>query len=344
MLMPEHSSESSSVQIQGDCLVIASPGDIAEACFSVPAIRAIGHEKKDITLTIVTPESIAPLWATLREIDHIISYPDSASHRKIITSLKQSGIQFDTSIAWEDSPAAAAFAKLGIRQRLGPHHPDLAKWLTDPVDNSQEVGPIKHRVQHYLLMVEGLNIPAFIPESFQEPARPPCPKKPRIVIVPGSDFGPSAEWPLERFAIIGQTIIDHGSHDLYILPSPNRPAPAKELIEQLSQEANFFDGELAKTLEFLRTCEVVIANDGSVPHMAAHVGTKCIVLFGPNEPEWKRPLGKMHHILREQVPCSPCLLDKCPLDHRCLEDINTDDVLSALEPLENYSKVSMTTA
>ena len=74
-----------------------------------------------------------------------------------------------------------------------------------------------------------------------------------------------------------------------------------------------------------------MASDGEVAHWAAHIGLPAVVIFGPGEPDWMRPLGKQSRVVRERAACSPCYLSKCPLDHRCLNEIRVEDVEMALE-------------
>jgi ADP-heptose:LPS heptosyltransferase len=75
---------------------------------------------------------------------------------------------------------------------------------------------------------------------------------------------------------------------------------------------------------------LVIAADGSLPHLAAHAGATCVTLFGPNDPVWKRPLGRRHTVVCRHVECTPCLLGKCPLDMRCQRELATDRVWAAV--------------
>jgi ADP-heptose:LPS heptosyltransferase len=75
---------------------------------------------------------------------------------------------------------------------------------------------------------------------------------------------------------------------------------------------------------------LVVAADGSLPHLAAHVGSTCVTLFGPNDPAWKRPLGKRHAVVRRHVECAPCLLAKCPMDLRCQKELEAERVWIAL--------------
>jgi ADP-heptose:LPS heptosyltransferase len=54
------------------------------------------------------------------------------------------------------------------------------------------------------------------------------------------------------------------------------------------------------------------------------------VLFGPGEPEWMRPMGKRHVIVRRKVECSPCHAPKCRMDLRCQHELEVAEVLRGL--------------
>lgn len=317
------------LHLKGGYLAIASPESISEACFSVPAIRAIRTARPQSTIVVIANESTAPVWRKVVEVNCVIEHHSSDSPRKISRVLRDSEIPFDSSIAWEDSPAAQSFAKYGIRQRLGYPAGKLSKFLTDPVEVAREIGPIEHQVNHYLLFVEKLGAEPYTPSNFSPPPRPKAAPNFLIAIAPGSDFGPAAEWPIDRFVEFSNDISQHC--DIAILPSPNRPEPAADLAKALGKPVtNLASDDL---IDFLATCSGLIANDGSIPHFTSLVGTPSLIFFGPNEPEWRRPLGRIHRIIRRHVPCSGCLLNKCPLDHRCLDDITTEEALEELRDL-----------
>jgi ADP-heptose:LPS heptosyltransferase len=87
---------------------------------------------------------------------------------------------------------------------------------------------------------------------------------------------------------------------------------------------------LGSTLPALAAHRFVIATDASLPHLASHLGGTCVTLFGPNDPAWKRPLGRRHVIVRRHVECAPCLLAKCPMDLRCQLELLHDRVWQAI--------------
>jgi heptosyltransferase-2 len=89
-------------------------------------------------------------------------------------------------------------------------------------------------------------------------------------------------------------------------------------------------GPLSQALPVIAAHSLVIAADSSLCHLAAHVGVTTIALFGPNEPAWRRPLGRQHMVVRQKVECSPCFQRKCPLDLRCQNELSYEDVANAI--------------
>lgn len=293
-------------------LIISSPVVTDEACFSVPAIRAIHFSDPARMITILCPEELAPVWQTVTGVTEVIAYPASASHRKIVKLLGD----YSQALVWEEGTAAIAISRKNIAKRIGPAGKKLSKWLTNPLELRQSIGPIEHRVKHYLKIAEKLGGQPFEAVNFQAPPRATLPAQLRIGIIPGSDFGPSAEWGIKNF----RELMVQLDAEFVIFETGGRPVTKKlSDLGKIVQEEDVFS-ELA-------SCHLVIGNDSSIPHLASHRGTPCVVIFGPNEPAWKRPLGKIHRVIHHQVACSSCFLDKCPLDHRCLKGITVEEVL-----------------
>jgi len=140
--------------LRGGYLCVAAPLEFREACFSVPALRALRRMRPQATLAVLCPESQQPLWKSVTELDGVIVYPDKASSRKIARILDDEDTRFESAIAWEAGEAAKAFARVEVLQRLGYPAAKLEKYLTDTVEVVLEPGPIQHRVRHYLNLVK----------------------------------------------------------------------------------------------------------------------------------------------------------------------------------------------
>lgn len=326
--MPD-TSEESLPDLHGKHLIIASPLAISEAVFSAPAVRSLRDPIGDGLITILASSETAPLWRSLVEVDEVIECQLSDSTRQIARSLRRSSGFFNLSLAWDDSPATRAFAKVGIPERIGFSEDKTAKSLTRTIKVQREPGPIEHRVKDYLDIAQKLGADPYLPTHFAPPERPLSQKTSTVIFSPGSDFGPAAEWPVERFQELARQI--SRDHEIKILPAPNRPGPANSLARLLGVSVINYSGD--QLLQFLASAHFLVASDSSVPHLASFVGTPSLVIFGPNQPDWHRPLGKIHQVVHQHVACSGCLLNKCPLDHRCMEELTLDRVLDAYNRL-----------
>ncbi|QJE96576.1 glycosyltransferase family 9 protein [Luteolibacter luteus] len=302
----------------GEPLLVAAPAAWREACLSIPAMRAL--KRMGLDLRVLCPQAQIHLWEA-SGFTKVTGYSEKTSVRGITALLEKSG----TALAWEAGDAAEAVAKAGIPRRLGPPAKGLEKRLTERITIVESPGPIRHRVQFYLGIAAKLGAETMVAENFA-PASIGVPQDPdRVLLVPDSDFGSHYEWPLERWVDLGKTIVESGK----LVRVGIAGAHGQKLAAAL-EGSDSVRLELP-ALEELSAHGLCIAAEGSVPHLAAHVGTMCLVLFGPGEPEWMRPLGRQHGIARRKVECSPCFANKCVMDLRCQKELEVTEVLRVLE-------------
>jgi len=301
-------------------MLVAAPERWDEACFMLPALRAV--LATGLKTGVICHPLQRPLWETVGGAE-VIDLPGKT--REAVGAIRGG---WQAAILWEAGRTADVVAKAAIPRRLGPA-PDkkLRKRLTHPLPSAP--GPLEHRVRYYLTAVEEMGIATDRPEFFA-PAELSCDTIPKTVILsPESDFGPSHEWPLDRWLEIGRAMVDD---EMRITVAATRDGRAAgKLASGLGQGVEFLDAsDPGGILPWLAIHSLAVAADGSLPHLAAHAGVTCVTLFGPNDPQWKRPLGKRHVVLRRHVECAPCLLPKCPLDLRCQHELETAQVLKTM--------------
>jgi len=305
---PEEVSDQPAICLQTGELCVVSPLEFVEACFLVPAMRALRRMDQVEKLVVLTPESLEKFWLSVPELDGVIAYPDKLPARKIALVLANAEYQFQSVILWGVSEAGKAMVRAGVNQRIGYPAKGVGKWLSDPVRRVSIPGPIEHRVRYYLNLIEELGGDAFVRQNFQTAPLPDGPARLRIALTEESEYGPSYQWSEEKLEAVKLSMeAAHGA------------------IEWVVVRAG--DDKIA---EKLPECSCLLACDGEVAHWAAHIGLPAVVVFGPGEPAWKRPLGRQSRVIREHVACSPCYLGKCPLDHRCLDDVQVDEVVAQL--------------
>jgi ADP-heptose:LPS heptosyltransferase len=303
-------------------MLVAAPERWDEACFAVPAVRAL--VASGLATGILCAEAQREFWLTVKGLV-VIDFPMKTKAK--VVAVKLSG-NWQASLAWETGLAAEAFKLAGIPRRLGPDERKLKKLLTHPLGFA--ASPLEHRVKHYLAAVEELGIETGRAELFAPAVLDAGPVADVVLLCPDSDFGPSHEWPLDRWLEIAARLIEDGRRVTMASVDGGRGL-GKTLANRLGEGVEFFQASpLGGMLPSLAVHGLVIAADGSLPHLAAHVGATCVTLFGPNDPAWKRPLGRRHAVVRRHVECAPCLLPKCPLDLRCQKELETDRVWQAV--------------
>lgn len=301
---------------------MAAPERWDEACFAVPAVRAL--VASGLATGILCAEAQREFWHTVEGLT-IIDFPLKAKAKVVAAMLSN---PWQASLAWETGLAAEAFKLAGIPRRLGPDERKLKKLLTHPL--AITAGPLEHRVRTYLAAVEELGIETGHAGLFAPVVLGAGPLSEAVLLGPDSDFGANHEWPLDRWVEIAGRLIE-GGRRVTVAGGGGGRALGKSLADRLGENAEFLHASpLTGTLPLLGVYGLVIAADGSLPHLAAHVGATCVTLFGPNDPAWKRPLGRRHAVVKRHVECAPCLLPKCRLDLRCQNELETERVWQAV--------------
>ena len=306
-------------------MLIAAPERWDEACFALPAVRAMVASGVDVGVLCAAGQRA--FWEPLADLA-VCAFPLKTKPRGLAAELAG---KWQAALLWEPGLAADACLRARIPRRLGPNQPALKKYLTHPVPLAAAGRPLEHRVGHYLEVVKTLGLDTSRSEFFA-PVALGVPRQPRsLLLCPDSDFGSSHEWLLERWVEVAQALQAAG-WTLTIAGRVPGSRLAEKLLERLGGGLPFLTFEsLASALPLLAAQALVLAADGSLPHVAAHVGTPCLTLFGPNDPAWKRPLGKIHATVCRHAECAPCFLAKCPLDRRCQNELSVARVLAAIE-------------
>jgi len=176
--------------------------------------------------------------------------------------------------------------------------------------------------------------------------------RPLVVLVPGANFGSGKCWMPDRFAEVALRLIDPaGPYDATVLlaSSPAELPIVNAIMEHATAKAGNAIGQdrlvalaalnngggvpLGALKEIVRRSRLMICNDTGPRHFAAAFGVPTITLFGPTDPRWAETFSTIERQIRVDVPCGPCQLKRCPLDHRCMTGITAGMVLKEIESL-----------
>ncbi len=118
-----------------------------------------------------------------------------------------------------------------------------------------------------------------------------------IAIHPGS--GSSAKnWPLDRWAALAQHLAEHAQ--LVLIGGEADTAQIEKLRAGLASlpVTYVFSQPLTTVAAVLARCALFVGHDSGISHIAAAVGTKCLLLFGPTDPKVWAPQNANAHVLR----------------------------------------------
>ncbi len=167
---------------------------------------------------------------------------------------------------------------------------------------------------------------------------------PFMMLFPGAHFGAAKCWPPERFAAVASAVAaGHSGPPAYVLiGGAARERPLIEAILEsvppgiaarvipLHKLNNGAGVGLGAIKELVRSAAVVLCNDTGPRHFAAALDTPLVTLFGPTDPRWAEIFYKNERQIALPVPCGPCQLKICPIDHRCMTGITAEMVLQAV--------------
>jgi ADP-heptose:LPS heptosyltransferase len=110
------------------------------------------------------------------------------------------------------------------------------------------------------------------------------------------------------------------------------PSHARSFVDRLT---------LRQTAELMASAGVVVGNDSGLSHVAAAVGTPCVMIFGPTPHQVLGELPPHVTVVRRGLECEPCWFRSrfraCARRIDCLRELSVEAVLQAL-----LDKVKMT--
>jgi len=84
----------------------------------------------------------------------------------------------------------------------------------------------------------------------------------------------------------------------------------------------------------IKNCTLVIANDSGPMHISAALGIPTLGLFGPTNPNMHGPYSsKSDYVIKEDLFCIICNLQRCPYKHECFLDLPVENILIKIESL-----------
>ncbi len=356
--------------LSGNHMIDIDPGDIqrvlvravnwlGDAVLTLPALEALDRRFPQAEISLLANPWVSGLFEGHPAVDRVLEYRTTDVHRgllgrlRLANTLRDGG--FDLAVLFPNSLDAAVLVWLGgIPRRVG-YPTDARRWLlTHPVpDVSTMPGP--HQIERYLHLVRALGgngTPSLrlpVTAAAREIAGRVLtdhgigPGDLPVALNPGAVYGSAKRWPVERFAMVADGLAERCGARILLIGSKQERSIMDAVSARMQHPAINLGGrtDLRTLMGVLERTRLLVTNDTGGMHVAAAVGTPVLAVFGPTDPQTTGPLASYYRIVREPVPCSPCLLRECPIDHRCMTRITVDHVLQAALELLNAPHASL---
>jgi ADP-heptose:LPS heptosyltransferase len=153
------------------------------------------------------------------------------------------------------------------------------------------------------------------------------------------------QWHLDRFAEVGRRLADARQATLVLTGAASDRAIV-DAVKNALGDRRVIDVcgtlDLPTLAALLSELDLLITGDTGPMHLAALMDTPLVALFGPSDPRRYGPLGTRQHVLRVDLPCSPCGRVRLPpawcRGHvpACLDGIQVEAVIRAANDLLKY--------
>lgn len=159
-------------------------------------------------------------------------------------------------------------------------------------------------------------------------------EKPVVCMMPGAEYGPAKQWPVEYYTGLTGLLMDAG-YQVWIIGSDKDKAAGEKIAAAKQEGVDNLCGktQLVDAVDLLSCAESVVTNDSGLMHVAAAVGIEVNVVYGSSTPDYTPPLTAENrkNIFYLGLDCSPCFKRVCPLGHTdCLNNISYNDVFKKI--------------
>jgi heptosyltransferase-2 len=322
-------------------LVIRAPNWLGDAVMALPALAAVRAGLPEAHITIAAIASVAPLFQeeTPAAPNDVLTLPDRSREAKALAEGK-----FDAGLLLTNSFRTAwMMRRAGIPERWGVATSARGFLLTRRVSRPRSR---VHQSVYYSTLVEALGFaltdrtPRMVPraatteraaEMLVQLGIPPTALL--IGFAPGAAYGHAKRWPPARVAaVVARLAQERGATSILVGAHGDREA-GREIESALPSGIRVVNligrTDLRQLAGILARCAAFVSNDSGAMHLAAAVGVPVTAIFGPTDERVTAPIGN-HDVIVRQVFCRPCMLRDCPIDHRCMKRITSDDVFDAV--------------
>jgi heptosyltransferase-2 len=333
-------------------IVIRATNWVGDAIMALPALRAVRARFPEAAIAIVARPYVADIYCGQAICDEIIPYdPNGArtglrGRERLVKVLRAR--KFDVALLLQNAFDAAWLVwRAGIGERIGYARDGRSLLLSKRIAVPKRGEIPLHEQFYYLELLRRAGWIDSLPDEHHvqlkvgEGPRQRAEEiltaagarrnAPRIAIAAGASYGSAKCWPPERFADFVNRYRRHTDADVILFGTAAEQQVAEAIATGITGPVLSLVGKttIADLPALLSLCQLFVGNDSGAMHVAAAVGLPVVAIFGPTDPYGTAPITPRCTVVQEKPYCSPCFLRRCPIDHRCMTNVQSEAVETA---------------
>ena len=326
-------------------ILILIPNWLGDVVMCTPALRTIHHRYPSARITVAGRAGACNLVSDLLYVDRVVSIPARPGILGMIRLRYQlRADKFDLAVVFPHSFRAALLARaIGAKRILGYERGNRGWLLTDKVEPNRKDGQIApvYMTWEYLDLLlplkceyDGFGLELNCNDiSVARVREHIVGEGPFVGFAPGAAFGPSKQWPVERFAAVADALSAEIGARCILLTGPGEETTRDAFIKLCTcdvlvcDEGNPTIDSLKATISIL---DILVCNDSGPRHVAVAFNVPTICVMGSTRPAYSEGPYELGEVLRIDVDCGPCQKPICTTDHRCMTGIPPERVTAAV--------------
>lgn len=331
-------------------ILIRMPNWLGDLVMATPIIQDVRHRWPEAYITAMCQSHVGALLEHDPHLTEIYRFkkPSGWIHRSqhmdMIETLRRG--EYDLGILLTNSFSSAWWFWRGhVSNRIG-FSGNLRSFLLDKAVPF----PANKEKQHLVITYKALLEPLGIPISSTSPTLYVSAEEKKnaqerleadgfrphehilVGINPGAAYGSAKCWLPDRFHLLTERLLeDPRMMTVYFGDSSGAPL-VNEICKGFDERVINFAGRttIRELMALIQSCAVMLTNDSGPMHIAAALKTPLVALFGSTSDIKTGPYGG-GIVIHKHVECSPCYKRVCPIDFRCMKQIEVDEVYQAIQ-------------
>lgn len=320
-------------------IVVVVAGGLTETLQAAPLLVALSTATDEPLLLVCAPAA-ADIARGLSGVDEVLPVPGLAAGAgpaglgRLWFRLRQRRLDAAVICSERASERAAVYAA-AVPRRIGCAGGLSDRLLSDPVPFPRG----ENRARAWLRLCGPLGVTGAPVAARYTPAATAAAAAEQILlsrsrgdgrllvaIAPGAGFAEGAvlNWGAERYAHLANRLASrHGAGVILVGDDRDRRVGEAMRMDLVADTVDLCgELDLAVTAAVIARCDLLVASDTPLLHLAAAVGTPSVGLFGPTDGRRRGPAGREHRVVQAVAN------GDAPAG---LELIRVDDVLAGIE-------------